>query len=120
MRHTIVLEPALTASYSWRLRGRWHHFSVAAQRPARLPDVRSLEEFITEHYWGYTSQRDGSTIEYQVTHPQWTVSGSVAEVDADLAALYGQDIAAHLHTPASCFIANGSEISVLRPQRIGR
>jgi uncharacterized protein YqjF (DUF2071 family) len=120
MRHTIVLEPALTASYSWRLRGRWHRFAVTAQRPAELPDAGSLEEFITEHYWGYTGQRNGSTIEYQVTHPQWAVSGGVAEVDADLVPLYGPDLAAHLQTPASCFIANGSEISVLRPQRIGR
>ena len=115
MRHTIALEPALSASYSWRLSGRWHRFAVAAQHPAALPDAGSLEEFITEHYWGYTRQRDGSTIEYQVTHPQWPVSGGVSDVDADLAALYGREIAGHLQTPASCFIAQGSDIAVMRP-----
>jgi hypothetical protein len=120
MRHTIALEPALTASYAWRLGGRWNRFGVAAQRPSVLPDVGSLEEFITEHYWGYTRQRDGSTIEYQVTHPQWPVSGGVADVDADLVALYGADVAAHLLTPASCFIAQGLEIAVMRPQRVYR
>jgi len=31
-----------------------------------LPDEQSEETFITEHYWGYVSQRDGSTLEYQV------------------------------------------------------
>lgn len=31
MRHTIALEPALSASYSWRLGGRWNRFAVAAQ-----------------------------------------------------------------------------------------
>ncbi len=117
MRHTVALEP-LTASYSWRLSGRWHRFAVAADRPAALPDAGSLEEFITEHYWGYTRQRDGSTIEYQVTHPQWPVSGGAADVDADLAVLYGPDIAGHLHTPASCFIAQGSLVSVRRPQHL--
>jgi hypothetical protein len=30
----------------------------------------SEEEFITEHYWGYTRQRDGGTIEYRVEHPR--------------------------------------------------
>ena len=116
MRHTISLEPALTASYSWLLGGRWHRFAVAVQRPAALPAAGSLEEFITEHYWGYTRQRDGSTIEYQVTHPKWPVSGGVADIDADLAALYGPDVAGHLHTPASCFIAQGSDIAVMRPR----
>jgi len=116
MRHTISLEPALTASYSWRLGGRWHRFAVAAQHPAALPHTGSLEEFITEHYWGYTRQRDGSTIEYQVTHPQWPVSGGVADIEADLAALYGPDIAGHLRTVASCFIAQGSDIAVMPPR----
>jgi len=116
MRHAVALEPALTASYSWLLGGRWHRFAVAADRPAALPDAGSLEEFITEHYWGYTRQRDGSTIEYQVTHPQWPVSGGVADVDADLAALYGPEIAGYLETPASSFIAPGSAIAVMRPR----
>ena len=118
MRHTVALEPALTASYSWRLSGRWHRFTVAADRPAALPAAGSLEEFITEHYCGYTRQRNGSTIEYQVTHPQWPVSGGVGEADADLAALYGPEIAGHLHTPGTCFIAQGSDIAVMRPQRV--
>ena len=30
----------------------------------------SHEEFITEHYWGYTARSQG-TLEYQVEHPQW-------------------------------------------------
>jgi hypothetical protein len=118
MRHTIALEPALTASYSWRLAGRWNRFGVAAQRPSALPRAGSLEEFITEHYWGYTRQRDGSTIAYQVTHPRWPVSGGVADVEADLPALYGEDIAAHLRSSASSFIARGSEIAVMRPAQL--
>src|SRR5207253_2550682 len=33
----------------------------------------SEEEFITEHYWGYVVQRDGSALEYRVEHPSWRV-----------------------------------------------
>jgi hypothetical protein len=29
--------------------------------------------FITEHYWGYTRQREGGTIEYRVEHPSWQI-----------------------------------------------
>ena len=31
------------------------------------------EEFITEHYWGYTAQRNGGCTEYKVEHPRWNV-----------------------------------------------
>ena len=115
MRHTVTMNPHI-ASYSWRREGRWNRFGVEAHRPPALPFTGSFEEFITEHYWGYTRQRDGSTIEYQVIHPQWTVSSGAATIDADLAAVYGAELAAQLRTPASCFIASGSAITVLRPQ----
>ncbi|MEA2238600.1 MAG: uncharacterized protein QOC81_3324 [Thermoanaerobaculia bacterium] len=120
MRHTIAFDPVLSAAYSWRLNGRWHRITVTAQRSAAHPAAGSLEEFITEHYWGYTRQRDGSTLEYQVTHPQWTVSDGAADIDADLSALYGAEMAAHLQVPASCFIAQGSAVTVLRPRRLPR
>lgn len=118
MRHSITTDPSLKASYSWRLGGRWHQFGVDAQQSLALPAPGSLEEFITEHYWGYTRQRDGSTVEYQVTHPQWAVSPGTAHVDADLGALYGASMAGQLKTPASCFIAYGSAIAVLRPRHL--
>ena len=37
--------------------------------PARALEAGSEAEFITEHYWGYTPQRDGGTVEYVVRHP---------------------------------------------------
>jgi uncharacterized protein YqjF (DUF2071 family) len=120
MRHRITADPRLRAMYSWRLSGRWHQFGAEALQPAALLRAGSLEEFISEHYWGYTRQRDGSTIEYQVTHPQWTVSSGTAHVDADLVGMYGAAIAGHLRTPASCFIAPGSAITVLRPRHLAR
>jgi uncharacterized protein YqjF (DUF2071 family) len=104
-----------SASYAWQLEGRWHRCGAKALAPAAVPAPGSLEEFITEHYWGYTRQKDGSTIEYRVTHPQWAVAAARPEMDADLAALYGPELASQLRDPASCFLAAGSEIAVHRP-----
>ena len=40
---------------------------------ASLPSEGSLPWFITEHYWGYSGQRDGGCLEYEVRHPRWSV-----------------------------------------------
>ena len=114
MRSTIT-GPPLRAQYAWHLNDRWHSCGGTAADEFRLPSAGSLEEFITEHYWGYTRQRDGSTVEYRVEHPQWGVAPAVDVVaDADLKALYGSAIASVLVKPASAFLADGSAVSVRR------
>jgi hypothetical protein len=51
----------------------------------------SETEFVAEHYWGYTPQRDGGTVEYRVEHPRWrTWAVRDARLDVDVAALYGR------------------------------
>ncbi len=61
----------LTAKYGWKLGGRWHTLSAAAYLPPQAIAPGSEEEFLTEHYWGYTKRSDGSTSAYQVEHPRW-------------------------------------------------
>jgi hypothetical protein len=41
-------------SYRWRFEGRDREISLTARGDAREIAVGSQEEFITEHYWGYT------------------------------------------------------------------
>ena len=113
MRSTITVGPPLRAQYAWRLNDRWHSCAGTARDSFRLPRAGSLEEFITEHYWGYARQRDGSTLEYRVEHRQWGVAPAVdVVVDADLQALYGDALAGFLSQPASAFLADGSAVSV--------
>jgi uncharacterized protein YqjF (DUF2071 family) len=106
--------------YGWRLpSGR----SSMRVRPSGSGDDAvpgSEEEFITEHYWGYTRQRDGSTVEYRVAHPPWRVwSVDAPEVTGDLAALYGPTFARILAAPpASAFLADGSAVTVYAPMRL--
>jgi uncharacterized protein YqjF (DUF2071 family) len=109
-------EASRSLAYSWQHAGRWSRLAVKLDGEPYLPDEESEEAFITEHYWGYTGQRDGSTLEYQVEHPRWNVwRAARAELDCDVAALYGQDFAPFLsRAPSSCFVADGSEIVVRR------
>jgi len=106
--------------YSWHHAGRRDHLSVRVNGSAYLPDDSSEESFITEHYLGYTTQRDGTTLEYRVEHPQWQVwRATDAELRCDAASLYGAEFAPFLSAePSSAFLADGSAVTVRRGTRV--
>jgi hypothetical protein len=85
-----------------------------------LPKAGSEEEFITEHYYGYTRQRDGGTMEYRVAHPQWRVWPLANATFACAAAeFYGPKFADCLSTkPSSAFDADGSPVEVYAGERL--
>jgi uncharacterized protein YqjF (DUF2071 family) len=103
--------------YAWHHAGRWNTIGVTAAGAPTPIRPGSAEEFIAEHYWGYTAQRDGSTVEYQVEHPTWHVwSVTEATFDVDVSAEYGARFAPLLtQPPASVFLADGSPVRVGRP-----
>lgn len=106
--------------YTWRTgAGRQHLAATAAGTPS-VPAEESEATFVTEHYWGYTRQRDGGTVEYEVAHPRWRVwTAAVPELSADVVGLYSSRFAAPLAAaPSSAFIADGSPVIVYRPMRI--
>ena len=122
MRHRVpsALKAGARLEFGWRFRGRWH--SLGATLMGEPRDIRkaSAEEFIFEHYHGYTRQRDGGTVEYQVEHPQWRAwQTSESLLDADVPALYGEPFAASLGgKPRSAFVAEGSPVLVRRGVRL--
>jgi uncharacterized protein YqjF (DUF2071 family) len=103
--------------YAWRYRARWNAIRVRAAGPPRVLEAGSQAEFITEHYWGYTPQPDGRTVEYEVRHPSWRVwSVADAELDCDIATMYGAPFVEALSAaPYSAFLAEGSAVEVCRP-----
>lgn len=107
-------------AYSWRHHGEAQTMSIAVAGDSRQPPADSQESFIAEHYWGYVTQRDGSTVEYQVEHPPWRVwRGLESSFECDVASLYGSEFAEPLSgTPASCFLADGSEVVVRKGVRL--
>lgn len=106
--------------YAWCRRGTWEHLVATAIGQPAAPAAGSEAQFITEHYWGYTPQRDGGTVEYEVAHPSWRVWDVAAPaLQADVAALYGAAFAAPLAAaPCSAFVAEGSPVTVYRPRRL--
>lgn len=100
--------------YEWYVNNRWCSLAATTVGRPALPAPGSLAEFITEHYWGYTSQRSGATLEYEVEHPRWAVwEAHTCELDCDVNAPYGSIFARYLQVPPrSAFVAEGSSVSV--------
>ncbi|MFL6215729.1 MAG: YqjF family protein [Blastocatellia bacterium] len=124
MRHRVELDESTAArgvvEYGWRNAGRWNRLRAVTMGAARQLIDGSEAEFITEHYWGYATQRDGGTVEYQVEHPRWSVwDVSEHDFDCDIGAIYGAEFVESLSVPpSSAFVALGSEITVRRGLRI--
>jgi hypothetical protein len=116
MRHKIDhTAQRICVEYGWQRQGRWESIRAAAEGQSKPIAQGSLEEFITEHYLGYTLHK-AACAEYQVEHPRWQVwRASEATLDADVPTLYGDSFAASLSSrPASAFIADGSWVVVRR------
>jgi uncharacterized protein len=106
--------------YEWRAGGRWQHVAATAVGEGRPASPGSEAAFVTERAWGYTTQRDGGTIEYAVTHPSWHVwNADAPSLDADVRELYGAAfVDALTQAPVSAYVADGSEVTVSRPRRL--
>lgn len=110
----------LSVAYEWKHRGTWFAMSVeAAPWPVAI-SRDSVEEFITEHYWGFTKRSDGGTSQYEVKHPSWAVYPvRKCEIDADFGALYGERFAGLSDAePDSVLLAEGSAVSVDSGSRV--
>lgn len=118
MRSKVVVPGPLR--YEWRSDGAWHAVSADVIGEPYVPAADSEETFITEHYWGYAKQRDGSTVEYEVTHDPWPVRRCESPALSPRAVdFYGPVFAPFLSAaPSSVFAADGSPIAVYRGRRI--
>ena len=107
-------------TYEWRTRAGWQRVAATAVGSAAIPDSGTEPAFVTQHHWGYTRQRDGSTLEYAVEHPTWGVwDAAEPELKADVAGLYGPHFVAALSgPPRSAFVADGSPVTVSPPRRL--
>jgi uncharacterized protein len=110
----------LAAEYGWKWRGGQFNLSARASgAPSRVAEG-TLENFITEHYWGYSAKSASEGIEYRVSHDPWRVWVSTnARFAGDGGALYGAEFGAVLRrAPDSAFIAEGSPVLVHFGRRI--
>ena len=119
MRHRLEhRDGQLLAEYEWRRGARWETLALTATGEPQKSGHGSHEEFITEHYWGYTRLKSGVS-EYRVEHPRWKIwAAETTRFEADVATLYGPQFVEPLTaSPVSAFIAEGSAVEVLRRTR---
>jgi uncharacterized protein YqjF (DUF2071 family) len=77
-------------AYSWNPPAAKCEFSVTAKTEFQPLAPGSEAEFILEHYWGYSRQRDSSTMEYQVEHPPWRTQAVLSHnIAGDFQKVYG-------------------------------
>ena len=121
MRHSINKDGACySAEYEWQFERRWCRLYADTTGIPATPLEGGLEQFITEHHWGYSRRRDGACVEYHVSHLGWQVWTAVsAGFEGDGEALYGPGFGRVLaREPDSAFIADGSPVQVFMGRRI--
>ena len=102
-----------TVAYRWGKELRNRVQVIADDTPIDIVSG-SEEEFITEHYWGYTRLSACKTAEYEVTHPRWQVYHTKDYlIDVDFDGVYGAKFNfLKSEKPLSVFLAEGSAIQV--------
>ena len=107
--------------YGWRFRGDENHLRATRLGEPTPAAPGSEQEFIAEHYWGYTARAGGRTLEYRVEHPPWRIwKTEDVDVRVSVTELYGPEFVEPLAArPASAFVAEGSPVTVYqgRPLR---
>lgn len=106
-------------TYSWKNDGETQLIKATVTEECTLPEKGSLEEFISEHYWGYTKSPN-TTHAYEVKHSQWTtclINDYV--INVDFKKVYGADFAfLNESAPAHVCFSEGSRIEVMSAQSI--
>jgi uncharacterized protein len=100
--------------YAWKINKAWNHIEVKTGTASHEMQPESIEEFIFEHYYGYTGINSQQTQEYKVNHPRWNVNNVTDySIDCDFNAMYGSEFSLlHNQQPDSVIVAEGSDVTV--------
>lgn len=106
--------------YHWKFKGKWNKLEAVTTNEALPMQPGSAEEFIAEHYWGYSRYNATTTFEYGVQHPSWKVYAVKKYlIDCDFTTLYGSAFSFLQNAvPDSVFMAKGSPISILHKRKL--
>jgi uncharacterized protein len=101
-------------SYAWFKNKQWNNITVDANIANQTMVNNSCEQFIFEHYYGYTKISETETEEYKINHPSWLVNTVTNHnISCDFKAMYGNSFEfLNSVQPTNIFIAEGSAIEV--------
>ncbi len=110
----------LKTEYSWLVKGKWNKIAAQCHQESVALQPGSEEEFIAEHYWGFTRLSPQRTSAYELYHPKWEIY-PVREysVDCDFGDCFGEKF--HFlenRKPSSVFMAKGSDVKIFYKQKI--
>lgn len=114
-RHSInVNSLKKTVKYEWFKDKKWNSISLDCSIANEAMQNGSFEQFIYEHYYGYTKTSESTTEEYKLHHPSWKINTiTKCVIDCDFKSMYGNDFAVLNTTePLAVFIAEGSNVEV--------
>lgn len=100
--------------YQWKPNSQWNLISLTTENSSTEMENNSIEEFIFEHYHGYTKINETESQEYRVNHPRWKINKVLSfQITCDFYSMYGEDFAflSNLE-PDSVIFAEGSAVSV--------
>lgn len=109
-----IKEDIKNINYNWKVNTESYAIQTSFDKNLKAITPNSLEEFIYEHYFGFTKVSDKETWEYKVNHPKWLTNEIKAyEINCDFKKTYGADFAFLNHQkPYSVYNAIGSEVSI--------
>lgn len=114
MRYECRIEQQKKLHYGWQKNGVAYAINAVFENTKQSMIPGSLEEFIYEHYYGYTNAGLQETWEYELNHPRWEINPTVSfAIDCNFEKMYGKDFALLDHQrPVAVFNAIGSEVSI--------
>ena len=105
---------AKSIKYDWKINKNWNHIAVRADNKNEEMIPGGAEEYIFEHYYGYTKINDQQSQEYKVEHPRWQLNRvNDYSINCDFRSMYGDEFSfLNDRQPASVIMAAGSPVSV--------
>ncbi|CAN1491107.1 COG3361 Uncharacterized conserved protein [Flavobacteriaceae bacterium] len=100
--------------FEWLLNNKWNSITVEAKQETKRMQPDSLEQFIYEHYYGYTMFNEKKTLEYKLQHPSWNTHQILNyTIECDFTAMYGETFSVLNNTqPEAVFMAEGSLVKI--------
>lgn len=100
--------------YEWKINKQWNQLMAAVETETSPMLPGSMEEFIFEHYYGYTRINDQLSQEYSINHPRWLVNTVMDHtIQCDFESMYGKDFGfLKGQDPDSVIFAAGSPVTV--------
>jgi hypothetical protein len=114
-KNTIIIHTTFkTIKYQWEIDNVGNAIYVKSSVNSNLMLAYSFEEYIFEHYFGYTKIDSLKTEEYKISHPRWNINKIIDyKINCSFDKMYGDNFSfLNKVEPASVFLAEGSPVAV--------